>query len=61
MFVYFSSGLTLEFARADSFRLEAGYLVLIDSDDLDAKTPLLKLDRRGVLSCSHQLACPSPC
>lgn len=61
MFVYLINGETLEFAQADSFKLERDYLVLMESDEAGVKTLVRRLERRDVLCASRQLACPGPC
>ena len=61
VFVYLMSGDSLEFAQADSFRLERDYLVLMESGESGAKTPIRKLARREVLYASRALDCPGPC
>lgn len=61
MFVYLMNGETLEFAHADSFKLERDHLVLMESDAAGVKTPVRKLERRVVLYASRALDCPGPC
>jgi len=55
------TGETLEFAQADSFKLERDYLVLLSSDQTGVKTPVRKLERRDILYASRGLECPGPC
>lgn len=61
MFVYLMSGETLEFAQADSFKLERDHLVVMESDETGAKTLVRKLERRDVLYASREPASPGPC
>ena len=61
MFVYLMSGETLEFAQADSFKLERDHLVVLESDEAGVKTLVRKLECREVLYASRELACPGPC
>ena len=61
VFVYLMSGETLEFAQADSFKLERDHLVLIESDATGVKTLVHKVERRDVLYASREPASPGPC